>query len=162
MPKCKFNKVVLLSCKFAAYFQNMKIFSVIWVELILFFSVTDSFLSLKVLKFQNCIISALRDQEFLQFVPRACFEKPRKNIRKLYQTSVPAIQNFFFCFDDVTNTRETSINKVQTTSTFFAKRKNSCEMEILSYMHVQKIVFAKKILGGNVIQCNVFISENER
>ena len=35
-------------------------------------------------------------------------------------------------------------------------------MEILSYVHVQKVVFAKTILGANVIQCNVFISENER
>ena len=28
--------------------------------------------------------------------------------------------------------------------------------------NVQKIIFAKTILGANVIQCNVFISENER
>ena len=56
------------------------------------------------LKYQNCITSALRDQAFLQFVPRACFKKPLKNIRKMYRTSVPAIRNFiltFFCFDDV-------------------------------------------------------------
>ena len=35
-------------------------------------------------------------------------------------------------------------------------------MEILSYMHVQKIIFTKKNLSANIIQCNVFISENER
>ena len=35
-------------------------------------------------------------------------------------------------------------------------------MEILLYVHVQKIIFAKKHLSANVIQCNVFISENER
>ena len=28
--------------------------------------------------------------------------------------------------------------------------------------NVQKIIFAKTILGENVIQCNVFISENKR
>ena len=28
--------------------------------------------------------------------------------------------------------------------------------------NVQKIILAKKILGANVIQCNVFISENEK
>ena len=61
-------------------------------------------------KYYNCITSALRDQAFLQFVRRACFEKPFQSIRKMYQTLVPAIRNlvlFFFCFDDVTNTRET-------------------------------------------------------
>ena len=35
-------------------------------------------------------------------------------------------------------------------------------MEILLYVHVQKIIFAKKNLSANVIQCNVFIFENER
>ena len=35
-------------------------------------------------------------------------------------------------------------------------------MEILPYVHVQNIIFAKKILRANVIQCNVFVSENER
>ena len=35
-------------------------------------------------------------------------------------------------------------------------------METLSYVHVQKIIFVKAVLGANVIQCNVFISENER
>ena len=42
--------------------------------------------------------SCLRDQAFLQFVARACFKKPLKNIRKMYQTSVPAIQNFVLIF----------------------------------------------------------------
>ena len=32
--------------------------------------------------------------------------------------------------------------------------KNSCEMEILPYVHVQKIIFAKIFLSANVIQCN--------
>ena len=35
-------------------------------------------------------------------------------------------------------------------------------MEILSHVHVQNIIFAKTILSVNVIQCNVFISENKR
>ena len=35
-------------------------------------------------------------------------------------------------------------------------------MEILPSVHVQKIIFAKKSLSANVIQCNVFIFENER
>ena len=35
-------------------------------------------------------------------------------------------------------------------------------MEILPYVHVQKIIFAKKILSENVTQYNVFIFENER
>ena len=35
-------------------------------------------------------------------------------------------------------------------------------MEILPYEHVQKIIFAKKIVSTNVIQCNVLIFENER
>ena len=35
-------------------------------------------------------------------------------------------------------------------------------MEILLYVHVQKIIFAKKNLSANVIQCNVLIFENER
>ena len=35
-------------------------------------------------------------------------------------------------------------------------------MEILPYVHVQKIIFAKKILSASVIQCNAFIFENER
>ena len=34
-------------------------------------------------------------------------------------------------------------------------------MEILPYVHVQKIIFVKKILSANVIQCNVFVFENE-
>ena len=66
----------------------------IWVEPILFVSVADSFLSSKVLK----LTSALRDQAFPQFVARTCFEKPLKNIRKMYRTSVPAIQNFVLNF----------------------------------------------------------------
>ena len=35
-------------------------------------------------------------------------------------------------------------------------------MEILSYVYVQKTIFAKKKLSINVIQYNVFIFENER
>ena len=34
-------------------------------------------------------------------------------------------------------------------------------MEILLYVHVQKIIFVKKNLSANVIQCNVFVFENE-
>ena len=67
----------------------------IWVDPILFVSVADSFLSPKVLKLCN---SALRDQAFLQFVARAFSEKSLKNIRKMYRTSVPAIQNFVLIY----------------------------------------------------------------
>ena len=35
-------------------------------------------------------------------------------------------------------------------------------MEILPHVYVQKIIFAKKFLSANVIQCNVFLFENER
>ena len=35
-------------------------------------------------------------------------------------------------------------------------------MEILPYVHLQKIILANKFLSANVIQCNVFIFENER
>ena len=35
-------------------------------------------------------------------------------------------------------------------------------MEILLYVHVEKIFFEKIFLSAHVIQCNVFIFENER
>ena len=35
-------------------------------------------------------------------------------------------------------------------------------MEVLPYVHLQKIILANKFLSANVIQCNVFIFENER
>ena len=57
--------------------------AVIWVKPILFVSVTDSFLSPKVLKLYNQWLS---------------FKKSLKNIRKMYQTSFPAIRNFVLTF----------------------------------------------------------------
>ena len=43
-----------------------------------------------IFKYWNCITSALRGQAFLQFVPRACFEKPLKNSKN--------VSNFSSCY----------------------------------------------------------------
>ena len=81
--------------------------AVIWVEPILFVSVTDSFLSLKVLKLYNQCpeksgICTICSKSLFQKV----IEKYSKNV-SIVSSCYSKLCFAFFCFDDVTNTRET-------------------------------------------------------
>ena len=113
---------------------------VIWMEPILFVSVTDSFLSLNVLKLYN---QCPERSGISTICSKSVFRKAIENIRKMYRTSVPATRNFvlfFFCFDDVQTLF--SANVTHATRNF--------------------VLLFFCFLSANVIQCNVFISENER
>ena len=68
---------------------------VIWMEPILFVSVTDSFLSLNVLKLYN---QCPERSGISTICSKSVFRKAIENIRKMYRTSVPATRNFVLFF----------------------------------------------------------------
>ena len=123
--------------------------AVIWVEPILFVSVTDSFLSLKVLKLYN---HCPERSGISTICSKSVCKKPFKNIQKLYRTSVPAIRNFvlffFFCFEDATSTRETRslffFLPVETTSTFLWGKKILAKWKFCRTCMCKRLILQKQ------------------